>query len=840
MDINELNGLLKKGYGGRELTSFYSGNIDALLKSIFSAAFEPSRSHAKLCLIAVGGYGRGDLAPFSDIDIMLFARDRSAAGTAKELLYKFWDSKLDISHSFRTPSDCIDESKRDIRTRTSLLEHRYVAGDEELYSYFRENVYPEAAFRNQKRFVMEKLREAEARQKRYGGSVFMLEPNVKEGKGGLRDIHNIIWLSSVKYRVGHFDELAKILAQNDLDRIKRAYDFLLKVRFCLHLLSGRRNDTLSFEFHDRIAGMLNFRDSKKFLAAERFMRYFYLKASIINDVSSHAVDICSLPYVSLPLHIIKKKITDVFCISKDRIAYTGEALKDADRIIEAFSVMAKTGKKFSPRLKEEIKKNLTRITRKTGSSRKAIELFRGILNSGRVYGTLAEMHHNGVLGRFIPEFGALSFLVVYEPYHRYTVDEHSLLAVKKIEELGDTRYKNLEHLSSIYKRIKSKEALILALLLHDIGKKGISKHYRFPAGFKERRHEGEGYLEIKNILERFNLDIVMRNRVEFLVRNHTLMSAIAFKQEIDDPLVISQFAEEACDAESLDALYLLTYADMASVSPDFWTEWKSYQLRDLYEAASRCIGGLSDRNVDSISGMFALSDAEKAGLQGFISNMPERYAISTQPQKVYDDYKLSSEVIEKGFVLRASEGNGGTAEIIVGTFDRPGLFSRIVGVLSSMGMSIYSARVYTGRDGLVIDKIQVSNYKALWWDGMFNALKDNIEKAVLGGDEQGFMTGSKRGIPVASMTSERVMPFVELDNETSQDSSILEFFAQDRMGLLYDASILMYRQGIDIISARINTESGLAHDVFSLQKGGNKIEGIAVNELLASLWENLS
>ncbi len=830
MTLNELQTLLDSGYSGRQLTLLHTDRIDSILRDTFYSECSNSSGY---CLIAVGGYGRGELAPFSDIDIMLFARDRDASEGAGEFLYKLWDSKLNIGHSFRTPGDCIREARKDIRTRTSILEHRYIAGNADLYRHFKENVYPEIAFRNQRGFITEKLREIEMRHRKSGGSIFMLEPNIKEGKGGLRDIHTILWLGSVRWRIRHFDELHKVLTPHEFKRLSRAYDLLLKIRFCLHLLSGRRNDTLSFEFHDGVARMLGFKTSRGLLGSERFMRYLYLNASVISDITSHALDICSMPYVHLPAAITKRKITDGFYQSKDRIVSTVD-LKDTDRIMEAFYIMARTGKRFSPGLKAEIIKNLFRINKGTRNSRKAIEFFMGIISSNRAYETLKEMHRCGVLGRFIPEFGALSFLVVYEPYHRYTVDEHTLCAIKRLQELRDTRYRNLEHLSSIFRRLRHKEALILSLLLHDIGKRGIRKDSG-PV-HATGHHESEGYRGMKGIIERFNLDIELRNMIEFLVKNHTLMSSVAFKMETEDPEVIARFADEIVDRERLDAIYLLTYADMASVGPDFWTDWKAYQLRELYETVSKYLDGFSGNGYEHISRMPSIPEDDRAGVRHFLSIMPDRYRLSAPPERKYEDYRLYRDVMERGVVVRVDEGSTGVAEVTVGTWDRAGLFSRIVGAITSMGMNIYRARVYTGTNGLVIDKVQISNWRDLWWDGMAQLLKKNLIESILD-SKQTIRGKSEEGR--STLVCERFKPFIELDNETSADSSILEFFAQDRIGLLYDASSLMHNRGVDIISARINTESGLANDVFCIQQNGSKIDGTAAWELLLSLWERL-
>ena len=853
MDLDELRELLRKGYNGRQLTSLLTDRTDSLLSEIFSSI----DSSSGLCLMAVGGYGRGELSPHSDIDIMLFARDRSSSERASEVLYKLWDTKLTIGHSFRTAADCISEARKDVRTRTSLLEHRYIAGDEGLYRYFLHAVYPEIAFREPRRFIVEKLREVEQRHRKISDSVFMLEPHVKEGRGCLRDIHTMIWLAGVKLRMRSFDDLAAVLTKEDFRKLNRAYSFILKVRFCLHLLGGRRNDVLSFEFHDAIAEMLQFRASKGFLSSERFMRYFYLKTSIINDVTSRTLDMFSSPprdpeggRESRIAHFFyaKKAITDHFSLSRNCIvANNGDLRARPERIIEAFYCMSNTGKRFSPRLKAEIRKSRLHINRASRRSHHAVEFFMKIVRGDRAYETLREMHNSGVLGRFVPEFGGLSFLVVYEPYHRYTVDEHTLHAIRKLEELRNTKYRNLEHLSAVLKKVRLKEVLILALLLHDIGKKGIARSFRYGAG--GGHHDEAGYRELKIVIERFNLSLDMRSMIEFLVKNHLLMSTVAFKTELDDPEVIARFADEVGDRENLDALYLLTYADMASVSPDFWSEWKAYLLKELYETTSRYLEGSGDRSSERLrrlSDMVHLSEEEIEGIRRFLSFMPERYAISTIPERVCEDYRLHSGVLKKGFGMGLREEGGGTAEICVGAWDRPGIFSRIVGVLSSLRMNIYRSRIYTGKDGVILDKIQISNWKELFWEGMFETLEERMRKAICadegGEDDERVLHYIRESQAYTGMPSEafgRFGAFIELDNESSAESSILEFFAQDRIGLLYDVTSLMHRKDIDIISARINTESGIAHDIFSIQQKGKKVEGRMVHELLLSLWERL-
>lgn len=850
MDLQELQNLLRQGSRGRQLTALLTGRTDARLREIFDSVNAPSG----LCLIAVGGYGRAELAPGSDVDIMLLARDRSVAGHASDFLYRLWDTNLQIGHSFRTPSECLEEAKKDIKTRTSLLEHRLIAGDPDLYRTFLENVYPEIAFRDSRRFVSEKLREVEKRHREVSDSVFLLEPHLKEGRGALRDIHTLLWLASIRTRVRRFSELERVLGAGDFRSLCRAYDFLLTVRFCLHLLSGRRNDVLSFEFHSRIAEILGFLPSRRFLGAERFMRYLYLKTSAVNDISGRAFESFSVSHSSSGdergsrfIHFLyaKKPVTENFSLSRNRIVANSDDFRNRpERMIEAFAAMAKTGKRFSPRLGQAMRDNLSRVNRTVRSSQKAASHFRGIIQSGRIALTLRAMHDSGVLGRFIPEFGGLSFLVVYEPYHRYTVDEHTLRAIQRLEELEGTKYRSLGHLSGIYRRFADREALFLSLLFHDIGKGRIELDYRY--GTRGGHHEEVGYLEVKSIIERFNLPVALRNRVEFLVQRHLLMSGVSLKDEAEDPEVIARFADEVGDQENLDALYLLTYADMAAVNQGFWTEWKARLLRDLYEATAGYLGGYGHepgKGIDEFLSRAALPEKEREGVRSFLSFMPRRYAIATTPERVVEDYRLHATAAREGLAFAVREDPGGTAEITVGTGDRPGLFAAVIGVMSSLGMNIFRARAYTGSGGIVIDRIQIANWSEIEWDGLIPVLGEQLSQAICAiVPAEAYEVRIRRlreTTAAVAATPIRFEPFVELDNETAADHSILEFFAKDRFGLLYDTVSLLHRMDIDIISARINTESGIANDTFSLQLNGAKVAGAAVQELLLSLWERL-
>jgi [protein-PII] uridylyltransferase len=358
----------------------------------------------------------------------------------------------------------------------------------------------------------------------------------------------------------------------------------------------------------------------------------------------------------------------------------------------------------------------------------------------------------------------------------------------------------------------------MALLFHDIGK---------AAG---RHHGEEGYKRLKNIMERFRLDIEKRMRIEFLVKNHVLMSKIAMQREASDTEVVTMFADAVGDMENLDALYLITYADMSAVNPAFWTSWKSYLLRELYDHTKDYLSGMKKDVTVYISSLQSISPSVEAqGLADFVREMPDRYILSTTRHKVLEDYRLVQKVKERGFSMRIDQTSDGVAEICISAEDYPGLFSRAVGFLSSKGLNIVNGRIFTGKKGIVIDKISVSNWKEIWWSGLPEDLEEGLRGVIMG----------EKAVAVTRRGGTAESPFdifIELDNEASEEFSLIEIFSPDRLGLLYDISDTMYKMGINIVSARINTEAGLAEDVFYVLVEKRKVDYIKSQQLLSELW----
>jgi [protein-PII] uridylyltransferase len=445
-----------------------------------------------------------------------------------------------------------------------------------------------------------------------------------------------------------------------------------------------------------------------------------------------------------------------------------------------------------------------------------------ILSGGRVYETLREMNDTGVLGRFMPEFGALRALVVHEPYHMYTVDEHTLLAIRNLEMLRTTTVRGLDHLKQLILGMGRLDVLFLSLLLHDIGK---------AAG---RHHEEEGYKRIKSIMERLNMPQERRKRIEFLVRNHVLMSRIAMTRETDDSAVIAGFADAVGDIENLRAIYLITYADMSAVNPAFWSPWKSSLLKDLYERTAAYLSGLKESGaMHDPAAIFPGQDEMQQAFRLFIPVMPERYLTSATSDMIREDFLLYRRAVTSGAAVSVRTMSDGMAEITVCASDSPGLFARVAGFLSMKKLNIVHGKIYTGKTGIVIDKISLSNWKEIWWKGLEDDIVSGLENVLI----------SNKSIRPTGISGEGhgiFGSFAEIDNETSGTYTLIEIFSPDRMGLLYDISLMLYEKGIDIVSARINTEGGLAQDIFAVTERDRKLEDETVAGTIAELWKILT
>ncbi len=794
--------LIKSGGDGFFIAEQLTKSVDDIIVSLCLPVLEDSGSpgDAGLALLAVGGYGRREMMPYSDIDIMLLSRadNKKVREGVQSILYKLWDHGLNISHSFRTLKGCIEEAARELHTRTSLLDCRFLAGDEALYDEFRRDIYPKLLFKDKRNFTGEMIREIERRHKASGDSLYLLEPNVKDGRGGLRDINSISWLCRSELKISEIDGYKQFMQKSQFLGFLSSYGFLLKARASIHICSAGKNDVLSAELHDAVASLLGFKDTDRFYASEIMMRVLYHKSKSVADALKRVVSLCGKRYFNFHAPFMVRKIAGDFFLSRNEIIIKDLNLfSDASKIMEAFYLYSSTGKEFSFQVEEQLKNAAYLITKEGRTSGQAIHYFIEILRGKRVFQTLRKMNETAVLGRFIPEFGRLRHLVILESFHQYTVDEHTLLAIRNIENLKNTKHVKMMYLADVLKKVKP-EVLFVAILLHDIGK-GVS-----------RRHEEAGYIIIKGILERLAIDALDRQKIEFLVANHILLSQLAMTRDIDAPETVARLAGAAENEENLNALYLMTYADMSAVNSSFWTEWKASLLHELYSKTCMHLRGVGQ------DPHLSLDD----NLREFTREMPERYLISNTADEIKADFSLAEIAEREGLAVSVIERHDAAAEITVVTQKRTRLFSKIVGVLSSRGLNIVRAKLFTGTQGTVVRKIVVSNWRRLYWEGMKTSIIEDLKKSII--MDEPISIRAPRPSEVKG-PAKRFEIFFEIENETSDRYTILEVMVPDKIGLLYDITIHLYVNNIDILSAVINTDDGTAHDVFYLQKNGAKL-----------------
>jgi [protein-PII] uridylyltransferase len=812
--------LLSSGVDGTSAALSLSGIMDRRISAAFAEASAGRGSCPEITVTAVGGYGRSEMAPYSDVDIMVLARDRGTLSSdcGQAFLYRLWDLGLNISHSFRTLGEALEDSMKDLKTRTLLIDSRYVAGSRELFAEFGRDVSEKLLFKSKKTFISDILRDIQLRHRTYGESLYLLEPHIKEGRGGLRDIHCIGWLLKILFRGAEGATYGEVVSRHKYDLLMKARDFLLKVRLWLHCTAGRKNDVLSYEYQEEVARSLGFHDTGRFYAPELLMRRYYRETGHVSDLLSRLGHHAGRRFFSLPFGLGMRKLSnDFYTVRNELTCRTSEVLSAPEKILEAFLVYAQTGKRLSHDFRDTISTRAKTFHKRHWTSKSLTAPFVRILKGERVYETLSAMHDLGVLDRLLPEFGRLNHLVVYELYHRYTVDEHSLLAIRNLESAKNSRELKLQYLAEMFKSIKQ-EVLFLAILLHDIGK-GVSK-----------RHEEAGYRLIKDVLERFDLANGDKRMIEFLVRHHITLARLALTRDPSAPESIAQITGIVGSEDSLKALYLMTYADMTAVNPDFWTDWKAVVFHELYEGAIGHLRGLSSTFED-------LLDLE---LRDFAKDMPERYLLSEPFDTIARDHGHVKAALAEGLSAVFQERLDGTVELTVATRDRPGLFSRIVGLLSARGFNILRARLYTSRSGVVVDKILVSNWRSLWWEGLEEGLRRELRASLLA-EREALPGASPKASPAVQITAPQRHRFeyvVEIDNETSDTQTLVEIALPDRVGLLYDITRVLYLEGVDIESAVINTEDGVAQDVFYTRQQGTKLSYSTVERLLGSLYES--
>jgi [protein-PII] uridylyltransferase len=786
----------------------------------------------KLAIVAVGGYGRHTLAPGSDIDLLFLHPAKPSArvtSIVEAILYVCWDLRQKVGHATRSIEECLRQAEADMTVRTALVEARLIDGDEDLFNDMLARFDKAIVRRTPREFVAAKLAERDVRIRRAGSSRYVVEPNVKEGKGGLRDLNTLFWIAKYVYRVPEAEQLvaAGLFTPGEFRLFRRCEDFLWCVRCHLHFLTGRAEDRLSFDFQRAIAERLGYVSRGGMSGIERFMKHYFLIAKDVGDltaiVSAALEERQAKPPAKLDRFMAslrprrKIKAMGDFAIEVDRISVARPDVFERDpvNLIRLFWVSSQTLLPIHPHATRLVTLSLKRIKADVRNDPEANRLFLAILTSRNAPETvLRRMNESGVLGRFIPDFGRVVAMMQFNMYHHYTVDEHLLRAVGVLSEIDAGRLKDDHPLAiSVMPTIANRTALYVALFLHDIGKGRDEDHSIYGAGVARR------------LCPRLGLSEAETETVAWLIEHHLVMSTTAQSRDLSDRRTITTFAETVQTLERLKMLLVLTVADIRAVGPGVWNGWKGQLLRTLYWETEVVLAGGHSTIERKIRVTQAQEDLRR--------NLPHwsEEAFSSYSARHYPPYWLKVEVARKvthaELLLKmavdeqqfatevATDAFRGVTELTVVAPDHPRLLSIIAGACATAGANIVDAQIFTTVDGLALDTIFISRAFDLDEDELRRAARvaSGIDKALRGEIWMGEMVAAKAG-PKGKPKTFILAPEVIVDNSLSSRHTVLEVSGLDRPGLLYDLTNAISKLNLNIASAHIATFGEKAVDVF--------------------------
>jgi len=838
-----IRGRFEKGASGADTVAAHSYLMDQLIRVLYDYATAhilargvPTKGE-RISIVAIGGYGRGELAPLSDIDLLFllpYKRTPFSEQLAEFMLYVLWDLGLKVGHAVRSVDENIAQAKADFTIRTTLLEARWVWGDQALTDELTDRFKKEVKRGTGPDFVKAKLEERDERHLKVGDSRYRLEPNVKEDKGGLRDLHTLFWIAKYLYGVSNIRKLTDLGVIDDeaASRFVKAHDFLSTVRCYLHYLTGRTDNRLTFDLQREIAPRLGYTDRAGATAVERFMRHYFLVARDVGDLTRIFCTLLEESGNPKPMARIKarwlQRTIDGFVVDGGRIG-----VKDADifarepiRLLSIFLTALKHDLDFQPTVLRAIAHHARRVAA-LREDPEANKIFLDILtHPNGAENILRLMSECEVFGRFIPDFARVVAQMQYDMYHVYTTDEHTIRAIGILNRIEQGKLKSELPISSdVIHKIDSKRVLYVAVLLHDIAKGRGGDHSDLGADIALQ------------LCPRLGLTAAETETVSWLVKYHLLMSNTAFKRDLDDPQTIARFIDVVQSPERLKLLVILTCADIRAVGPTVWNNWKATLLKELFTRADRLMrGSHADLGLD------ARITAAKEQLALRLSDWPERMRENIlglgspgfwlgedtdTHERMAHFMRAADEVGEKIAVDFAVDTVRDATLMTIYTPDHPGLFARIAGALALTGMSVVDAKILTLSNGMALDTFAIHDFEghAIPIDHRTQRIKSRIVAAL-----EGRMRLTQELPKVSSRLPSRVQaleapPRVIIDNLASKVCSVIEINGHDRPGFLFDVTKTLTDLGLQIFSAHITTYGERVVDVFYVKDVfGMKVE----------------
>jgi [protein-PII] uridylyltransferase len=845
------------GGGGREVCARRVDLVDVLLRHVFASATRANgKNPPRIALIALGGYGRRELNPFSDVDVMfLHGENKVSEATThiiEQVLYFLWDIGFKVGHSTRTIREAITAANGDMLTKTAMLESRLVVGDRDLAHKFREQFRARCVAGHEREYINARMRNQQARHAKFGNSVYLQEPHLKNGCGGLRDYQNLLWITF--FKEGHLTTTHLVgkdwLSEPDRRRIEAAYDFLLRVRTQLHYLNNRATDTLHLNMQEAVATQLGYPDARGLLRSEAFMKNVYAHSRNIFRVTERIMAQFVSGYSSARTRSLfsflpreKRPVESVgpFAIEDGQLDVARHDLfsKDPVEMMRAIEIAQERRLEPSPMLADLFSRRIGLVARPYRYAKATREIFRRILSrKGEVARALRLMHRLDFLGQYIPEFGQLTCLVQHEFFHRYTADEHTLVCIDKLDALATNDDPKFAEYRRLFEQMRDPFVLYLALLLHDTGKAvGARPHSEASAVFAQR------------VARRLQLTPDERKTLILLVDHHVTLSNVAQRRNIDDPATVAEFAATVKNQRNLDALMLLTLADGQGTSDDRWSDWKETLVWQLYRATSQY---LNDRQAfyegaETMRRAREMSVKERLGpdyaeeIEAHFEFMPDHYFRVFGVRQIVAHVELFRSFYEATcfgekplapVVRWEPVPQKGHTVLTLCSWDRKELLSKIAGAISLVPLNILSADIFTRGDNVALDVFRVSDLRghAVTTQGDMAAVESTVMRA-LEPEAYDLETPLELARKKSRRRATAELEFasqITLDNQTDPHFTLVEIQTPDRIGLLHDLLRCLSRNEIDIALARISTEGGAAIDTFYVteRRTRGKIAGV--------------
>lgn len=821
------------GAPARRVNEEHAELIDRLVRKLFRLAEDRyfdnfPRLNFRFAVVAVGGYGRRELSLGSDVDLLFLYRGKEnpyVETITETISTRLWDARVVVGAATRSVSECLRVGKEDLSTLTSYLDGRFLVGDPALFAELDREVRAYLK-EHSDTFIDAKLAEQAKRHEAFGESLYLLQPNLKESVGGLRDFHTALWIARAAIWEVRRAEHLRVHGFIDADEereLQAALEFLWRVRNQLHR-RGRKDDRLHYEAQVQLAEYLGLVSGVR--GVEALMRSYYLHARVIQRVSRRAIDHARQVATQrrVPSQYAPHPVAEGFVLSGGRLEIPASSLLEERpmRLLAAFAVAQHHDVELSARAQRLIRQHLHRIDDAFRADPEASAFFRQILGAPtRVYRTLQTMDEVGVLGAYVPEFAHLVGMWQQDMYHTYTVDIHSLFLVEQLRRIQKGRYRvELPLATELMREVRNPVLLYLGCILHDIGKGHGGGH------------SGKGAAMIPALAQRLGLSAEETSIVEFLVMHHLTMSAMAEQRDVHDPRLILRLAKLCGSRLYLRLLYLVTVADIRSVSPVAWTSWKAGLLERLYRNTAEWLEAgeeetaeqfLLERAMNQAAAtaaraveMLAQAGVEKTDAEALLDQMPRRYLLENSPEEVAAHMRVAFAFLAERPPARVAPfrealPNARSWGLVVVAPDRPGLFATLAGVLSGCGHNILAASAYTTRDGLALDLFDVDPIGGGPEEHELERARIEKRLAAVLANEVEISAAPRASLPRVLRVQE---PKARIENDDSDFYSIIDVEAMDRPGLLYDISRALFEQGLSLVAVRASTRASRATDAF--------------------------